>query len=68
MKQPMIMNFSDTISNSLNFSIIPIEIESIICTPKRAKGFILYQLCFTLTTITIPSSVTTIGEYAFYKR
>ena len=68
MKQPMIMNFSDIISNSLNFSMIPIEIESIICTPKRAKGFILYELCFTLTTVTIPSSVTTIGEYAFYKR
>ena len=57
--------FSDIIVDSLNFFFFPNEIKSIICQQKGLNGFKLSQLCFSLTQITIPSSVTSVGDDTF---
>ena len=58
-------NFGSIITNSLNFFFFPSEVCSVICKPYNNNGFDLSQLCFSLTKITIPSSVTSIGNDAF---
>ena len=56
-------NFNDAIVNSLNFYFFPNQIVSIIWNKKK---FNLVQLRFLLVKISIPSSVTFIGDGAFY--
>ena len=58
--------YSGTIFNSLNFIFFPDEVTYIICNTRKEEGFKLSQLCFSLTTITITSSVTSIRKYAFF--
>ena len=62
--------FSDiyclTIKDSLNFFFYPDDdIKTLICKPRNEKGFNISCIMSSLTNIIIPSSVTSIGDYAF---
>ena len=48
-----------------NYYFYPTNIEHIICKSNNEFGFNISELCFSLTQITIPSSVTSIGNSAF---
>ena len=59
--------FDSYIKSTYNYMFYPEDIESMISkTKKYYYGFNICDLCSSLTTVTIPESVTVIGRGAFY--
>ncbi|KAK8839440.1 hypothetical protein M9Y10_031793 [Tritrichomonas musculus] len=65
MAEVLSSDFTQCIINSDNYYYFPTDIEHIITHNTNKNDFSISMLCFSITTITIPSSVTTIGDNAF---